>query len=482
MRAAYVKEQERYSLGDLSSLFSCSREQAAVTIRRLKQFGIVKTVPSSPVQKSMSELLDEDEVIADVDPDHYYVFTFVGLVVVGELVLKCYPKYLTASTALPLRLAQVLHVLERYMREGQIVPIFNDSETGKHFNSLGVMLFLLRDYYEHGVYTQTKDTLETNGPGDINWDRTINETFAFLDHGRPVYMDLKTRRRVNDEMDFFRRLHQSCLAQISGELKDADLLTLLEVPDEELSDEPVDSLGDKDYLLYRIEGEISQQFNTRKQAVLKALHAYLSEGTALGEAGGFSAFGSNSFNLVWESVCSAVLGNQLKAQMSSLPLPLASKYDPNSALISVIDKPQWIGYDDTGTFGKSAGKTLEPDIVKVHAPGGRRELVILDAKYYRINLARNQDLSGQPGIGDLTKQYLYQLAFREFAAEHGIESIKNCFLMPSDRSSIEAIGHASLGMLDGLDLENIQLRLLPASKMFDHYLHGETMDVSALRL
>ena len=114
--------------------------------------------------------------------------------------------------------------------------------------------------------------------------------------------------------------------------------------------------------------------------------------------------------------------------------------------------------------------------------GGIHNFVILDAKYYCVQLEPNKVLRGQPGIGDVTKQYLYQLAYKKFTEDHGIESIKNCFLMPTEKDSIIKKGTARLNMLEQLNLQNIQVRLLPAKKMFSYYLAKQKMNIAELQL
>lgn len=53
----------------------------------------------------MSDLLDEDIEVVDVEigeREYLYVFTFVGVITVWGIVLKCYPKYiLTNNEPLP---------------------------------------------------------------------------------------------------------------------------------------------------------------------------------------------------------------------------------------------------------------------------------------------------------------------------------------------------------------------------------------------
>ena len=120
--------------------------------------------------------------------------------------------------------------------------MFNDSSESQSFNLLAVLLFLLQDYFENGAYTNTEDIIESNGSGEILWERTINETFTLLSNNRPYYTDLQTKRRVSDEFDYFKRLHECVVTRASKELIDADLLDLFEITEVDVSDEDLDDL------------------------------------------------------------------------------------------------------------------------------------------------------------------------------------------------------------------------------------------------
>lgn len=172
---------------------------------------MLKAVKASDLQKDLSELQEEDIEIADVEVGenvYLYVFTFVGVIVVAGRALKCYPKYLLSKENPTEELQQILKVLEKYNSKEQIVRMFNDSSESQSFNLLAVLLFLLQDYFENGAYTNTEDIIESNGSGEILWERTINETFTLLSNNRPYYTDLQTKRRVSDEFDYFKRLHE----------------------------------------------------------------------------------------------------------------------------------------------------------------------------------------------------------------------------------------------------------------------------------
>lgn len=135
--------------------------------------------------------------------------------------------------------------------------MFNDSSESSSFNLLAVLLFLLQDYYENGSYSNTKEIIESNRSGEIFWDKTINETFAIIQDNRPFYVNLLTRKRVEDDFDYFKRLHECILTTASKEMKEADLLDLFEITEVDLTDEVLDDFGEKDYILYRIENKLN---------------------------------------------------------------------------------------------------------------------------------------------------------------------------------------------------------------------------------
>jgi hypothetical protein len=304
--------------------------------------------------------------------------------------------------------------------------MFNDSSESSSFNLLAVLLFLIQDYYENGVYSNTEDIIESNGSGEILWDKTINETFTLLSNNRPYYIDLQTKKRITNEFDYFQRLHECILTKASKEMKDADLLDLFEITEIDLTDEVMDDFGDEEYILYRIEKELSTQFNTRKQLVLKTIYAYIDHSGNLYDTDCLSMFGTNSFNLVWESICADIMDNQLDMRLGALRLPVALRpeYDRNTKLLDLIEKPTWT------ITGKTANDTLIPDIVTITSD----QFIIFDAKYYNAQLEPGNVPKGQPGIESVTKQYLYQLAYQKFITDHGFSEVKNCFLMPTENT------------------------------------------------
>lgn len=391
MISKYVKEQKRYTQDELRKIFECTADETVQIIRKLKEYGIVKNVKKSDRQSMLSDLVEEDIRVTDIESGErelYYVFSFVGVIVVYGRVLKCYPKYINSCGSPVAQMKQIMRVLEKYNSKEQVIKLYNESDDGGSFNLLAVMLYLLQDYYDNGIYANDVDIVETNGTGEILWDRTINETFSYISNNRPYYTELQTKKRTSDEYDFIRRLHACILTKFSKELEESDLPELFNIVTVELSEEQLEDLGDEDYILYRIQNELNVQYNTRKQLVLKAMYAYI-------------------------------------AQKAS--------------------------FNNIDSFG------------------------IYDAKYYNINFhkhASEYKVIGQPGVADVTKQYLYQLAYDDFIAKQGYKYVQNMFFCP-DESGDKEYGWVQMDMLHQIGdkkLENVAVVKLCASEMYSLYL------------
>lgn len=76
----------------------------------------------------------------------------------------------------------------------------------------------------------------------------------------------------------------------------------------------------------------------------------------------------------------------------------------------------------------------------------------------------------------------YYSPYKKFVKDHNIDKVSNCFLMPTEGNEIIDKGYVSMKMLDELGLEKIQLRLMPASEMYEYYIKNKKMEISLLKL
>lgn len=496
----FVREQRRYTKDELKKRFEFDSEEALEKfIRTLKTYGVLKSVRNTDIQQEMSDLADEDIEITDGSEQSgvcLYVFVYVGVITCGRRVIKVYPKYLLSKYSEQEKLGrmrQIVKVLERYSNsEEQIINIYNGDGDNRSFNLLAVILFLLNDYFEYGIYTNSEEIVEVNGEGDILWGKTIDESFALISENKPYYMELYTRKTVEDDMDYFKRLHEFVITECSKQLKEAELTELFGLETAEISDAEIDDFGDREYILERIFKELNVQYNTRKQILLKTIYTYISQDKKLFEENsGFSMYGTTAYHAVWEKMCAEIFDNKLHKTLRQLQLIQLHTDHPkpridymvDGQLIEVIGRPIW--ENEEKEISVPAQETLIPDLVTFYEKDGSKEFIIFDAKYYNITLEKRHGsdvIKGNPGVSDVTKQYLYHLAYRDFIEAFGFKKVRNCFLMPTEDNHIIKYGKVRMPILEQIGLENIQIRLLPGDMVAEMYLSNQKMDIGLLEL
>lgn len=150
---------------------------------------------------------------------------------------------------------------------------------------------------------------------------------------------------------------------------------------------------------------------------------------------------------------------------------------PHQTLLSIIEKPKWfILNDELNKYNEINEDTLIPDLITFNDTKEGTEFIILDAKYY------SWPLNSKPGIGDIIKQYIYELAYKDFIKLNGFINSKNCFLFPIDDENIINKGYVELKMLRNLGLKNIQIILLPAKRINQLYLENKQLNISELKI
>lgn len=482
MPKGFFRELRHYTLFEISQEIGESSKVTKYLVGILKKYGVVKAVKK--VKPEYEDLSNQDIVLTDVmdnGSDIVYVFDYVGIVLIEGHAFKCYPKYISSCKEPIAELKQVLKVIQKYNSKEQLVFLYNGEDDSKIFNRLAVILHLLEDYYIHGLYTKQHEVVETNGEGEILWDRTINETFALIQDNRPYYVELQTQNVVDNDIDFFNRLHKCILTQCAQELEKAGLEDLFEFANAEFTEEFLEDIGDTDFILYRLQCEMQMQYVSWKQSILKTLYTYVANNKVNKGEDSFSLYGTNSFNLVWEKVCADNFGSLRDEKLKNLPYGLSKAYEgqKNKTLKSMIDTPIWHRNQPPASGGKV--KTLIPDLICIYPCNEEMEpcFGIFDAKYYNIEFTDpDGKVSGQPGVGDVTKQYLYQLAYDDFIEKQGYPYVQNLFLCPQEQAE-PGFGYVKMGMLQSIGnkrMEDIAVVKLCAEKMYEIYLSNDKID------
>ena len=470
MNIQILKELKPYSLFELENMFNVDEDDVRNILKSLSLMNIVKKLSKDTSKVELEELLDIEsleELNAQMESD-MYVFKYVGILMVGEICLILYPKYsdryLSDETNNFKMLKQIVSVIRKYQSKEQKIGLGEGMDLS-NFNLLSITLELLNSYYEHGLYQNDRQIIEDNGDGEILWEKTINENTAYFSNGVPVYLDIFTINQESNEQDFFRRLHAFIITEACNRLK--DILGILDIECLNLTSEKIESFGSIEFIVYRLNQELSNQFITQKQNILKLMKRYIEEDSSKNVSDTISFVGTNSFNLVWEDVCSVVMDDCINKSIKELGLSYSKNKKQSALVADVIAKPKW-KHNESGKVYK-AKKTLVPDIITIKG----NQLSIYDAKYYKIKLD-DKEVKNQPGVGDITKQYLYELAFKEFAQENELSINANAFLMPTDGDKEIKLGTASMEIfhnLGDINLHDIEVILKPCEEMYSIYLN-----------
>ena len=481
MKSVYFREGRHYSFAQLEKAFSCDKEKTRKNIGTLKKYNLLKTVRND--KPEYSDLSDQDIVIGEAPDDSSefsYIFSFVGVILLDDLVLLCYPKYIDNDEKPFDKLKTVIKVIEKYNQKEQLVHLYNGEEESRQFNRLAISLHILRDYFENGLYSNQEEVVELNGDGEILWDKTINETVAFIKNNTPYYLDLYTHDNTQNDFDFIRRLHSAIVSQCSRDLNHDKLLDLFGLSEAELTDETLEDFGDVDYIKYRLEREIKNQFVTRKQNLLKTLYTYISEESSNQSDASFSLYGTNAFNLVWETTCGEMFENMKSEPLKKLAerklISLNEHSDGKSSISDYIEIPEWIINGQKVSYKGD----LIPDIVTFRKEdSGNTAMYILDGKYYLLSVSDGK-LFGNPGIQDVVKQYVYNASLKSFIDTFQIGEIANAFLIPAlESESAENQNYGEVPYWTAQhspfnELPSVQVIKLQAQKVWDFYLGTQT--------
>ena len=415
----------------------------------------------------VNHLLDEDIIKTQ---GNCFKFSFVGVLILDENVFYCYPKYIDDESNNLEDFKEILNVIKKFNKHKNNLFYENDELNDSQFNLLSLMLFFIEDYYENGIYTKTQEIFELNGNGEIDWNRTVNSNFPLIKNGKPYYVDLQTRYKQNDLVNYFRLLHKCIITECSNFLESKGLLELFDLTSIELSQKSLQDFGDREYIKRKLEKELNVEFNTHKRKLLKAMISYISRDNMANDAF-LTMYGTNSYWAVWEEMCSKVLENNLDDTIGSLfKDALIDKSLSKTELQNIIDFP--IMHLDSKE--KNLSKLI-PDLVIIK----EKQLIILDAKYRNLNF---NTVDNHLSLYDVNKQFLYHLAFCDLIKKQDINFKKNALLFPTNKNKVKNRGFIEFKMFSNIGLEKIQLIDLPAHEINECFLKGETKPISWLKL
>lgn len=311
--------------------------------------------------------------------------------------------------------------------------------------------WLIADYLSKGLYRSKPNTQIKQGAPTIDWIKTISRTNLTISNGRPVYLNPIGRTNRADNAHIVARLHRYAI-----ETCFSTYAPLLGFTSQTLDHEIVTPLGKlpESTVIERVlRQELYRNFSDREVRLLKILTAWFREEQE-GTSRQFKPYGVRNFWAVWESVCKLIFHDEVTRWSPMIPAPMWSSV--------------------AGDSQHTKGKWLPDVVMSVYNVSGLNSLFILDAKYYDMRLPPN--LSGEPGVGDITKQLFYNQVLKPEATKAGYEEIINCLVFPSnDDEFIRVLGNVNIKGVSGGPLLVIHIN---AFKAFERYLASNSLTQS----
>ena len=459
----WAREQQRYNSDAMRELLGIgfSDEDDKRLSDALQQLKCAKVLRTVTGKESDNEDNDTDSPWDRRYVEKYdYCFRYVGLIQFGKHLLNILPKYCTeigisdTGDSYKEIFRTVMRVLARYKTETSSTGE-EDSEDAWH-DFLHVMVELVVDFQAKGVYRVDENINEVNGKGRIMWPRTIRRVLPLMQDGRPYYMELHTRRKQADTAHFITRLHKHLVWEAWQKLEKLDLPELLGLPT--ITDPPdhEEEFTDTEYLVRMVQKEQTQRFDNRRKYLLDLMLRYLEEKDE-DTTDGIYLFGKSGFHVVWEEACRVVFGMRASNE---------TEMEPSAPIWKLKGKKE------------HKGRCLQADMVKVE----ENTLTIYDAKYYTppVNVEPAKILAGMPGIGDIIKQQLYELALIKSWQKQRpyIRMNKNVFILPrrnDDVTTDNDIGMVKVPMLTELGLAPVEICKVKPDTIWNAYLNRHTI-------
>lgn len=457
MKSIYIKELERYNLSQIKKIFN---------------FSDIKC------NEFLNELLSKN--IIKIDLGRKYYFNFVGLVIYDEFIIKCYPKYINNTKKPNKEINQILKLMKFMINSKSNLNRFDLMNYEVSNNILPLINEIIEMYYQKGLYTKHASISVLNGLNDIDWNRTINEFHPILINERPIYSDWLSKKNEIDGNNLITRIHKCVLQDCFSIINNLELNDLFDIEYNILTDIKLIDVGDKYYLINTIENEINTQYNADKIYLLKILRRYIEYKSENNDEALSFIYGTDNFKQIWEDVCQKVMDDK-KDYYTDEILKFKDNLHYNGNLIkNIIPKPTWYS-ENNNLIGKSK-ESLRPDIISITEKNKEIIFTIYDAKYYNPILDENKKIEGYPGISDITKQYVYELAYKDFINRNDIKYVYNCFLIPTENNNIENKGYVEFEPFSTIGLSKINIRYLPAKNVYDMYMKDKKYNIDDLNL
>lgn len=321
-------------------------------------------------------------------------FFFCGSVYTDNTVITVFPKGFeleNEGTEDKIEYSKLLYkIFVKYNKRSILKN--NNSEYEKNINRnnyLTIAEAVVKDYLQHDLIKEKIKKRSLNGPGKTNWNMTFKKVKPLFVNESLFYMDLVNERNFNLITSEIIGIHQYILKDITNK---AGWILDFNYNKKTLTKVNISKA------MILLKQAMKLTYNVNLLHRLNLLYQYLNIVSKSKNQYNIEFLYTFKFQYIWEDMCKMIFSH-------------------NKLLASEIPNYEWSYMNDFLYEAK-----LIPDIVTLFS---EEELVIMDAKYYS-DAEKEKNL---PPSGDISKQFMYQLAF-ETKSEKKFKEIYNFFLIP----------------------------------------------------
>lgn len=339
---------------------------------------------------------------------------FVGLVFENGDLKVCFPLGYRRSDNDGERRKDILNlisVLGSFMeKESSVETPKSENKKAESGFPIQAYLRIISDFFAHGYYRETETENHKSLSGKINWRKTVKMIQPELVGDDLLYLNFITRKLLNNENELITQIHKYFVYEAFFKIGFLFCSFLPVKPQIKYNSQLFRSV---------INLKLSKTFSDRNMVLfndVKLIMGYL-------DSSDFNKrnyrYGTEEFEYVWERFVNHVYG-----------VPNKADYYPHT---------EWhiegrVFDDKDVDYKKNA---LRPDTIMLVYDDVKKEVFVLDPKYYKYGESRNA--SALPGTDSIIKQVAYG-KYMETNKEHPElrvdgNSIFNAFILPFDSQS-----------------------------------------------
>lgn len=374
--------------------------------------------------------------------NEYLKFTYVGLILTEEKIIRVFPKYYAQREKVTLNSLEFqlyLKVLAKLNNKKLYGITDHDVDLIEMSSLFGIYNKALSLFSDYGYYSTTKVQRTDSYEHKISWPKTIETMQPIFVNGIPVYYEVVSFDESNNSDDVISEFYKH-LVYLSFQNFGA-YMGYDNVPEHVYSHEIED-----EFLLLKIGQRMNETYIDSEIQQLSVMRDFL-----LMKAHNFDEielFGTTVFYHVWEAACKVCLADEYNKWSHQIP------------------HATWEVYSNK--FRASA--KLIPDILKKSSD----VFYILDAKYYSPSF-KSDFLKGEPDTYSVTKQILYEFLLEKKITDQ--TSIISGFLFPEyeefTNNRLHRIDDSNcIGSVyyDSYSLPRIRILLVPEKQLFNSFL------------